>query len=49
MTLTADPPSDVDIEECEDGDDDAEEGGEEVFDCQDPCWWRGYRVRSRSR
>ena len=34
------------MEEREDGDDDAEEGGEEVFDCEDPCGRRRYGMRS---
>ena len=47
MTLTSDPPSDVDVEEREDGDDDAEDGGEDIFDCQDPGGRGWYRVRRR--
>lgn len=43
LTLTADPPSDVDIEECEDGYDDTIDGSDEVFECQDPSRRRRYR------
>ncbi len=41
MTLTTDPPSDVDVEECEYGHDNAENGGDEVFYCHDPSGGRG--------
>ena len=44
MTLTTNPPRDVDVEECEDGNDDAKDGGEEIFDCQDPSGYGGHRV-----
>ena len=36
MTLTMEPPSDVDIEESKYDTDDAVDGSDEVFDCQDP-------------
>lgn len=41
MTLTTDPPSDIDIEECEYSNDDAEDGSDEIFECQDPSRGRG--------
>ena len=41
MTLTMEPPSDVDIEESEYDTDDTEDGSDEVFERQDPC--RGLR------
>ncbi len=41
MTLTPDPPGDVDVEECEYGHDNAEDGGDEVFYCHDPSGGRG--------
>ena len=47
LTLTADPPSDVDIEECEDGYDDTIDGSDEVFECQDPSRRRRYRLWSK--
>ena len=36
MTLTMDPPSDVDVEESEYDTDDAVDGSDEVFKFQDP-------------
>ena len=41
MTLTTDSPSDVDIEDNEYDTDDAEDGSDEVFECQDPSEGRG--------
>ena len=40
-TLTTDPPSDVDIEECEYGHDNAEDGSDEILESQDPSGGRG--------
>ena len=37
--LTTDPPRDVDIEEGEDGKNDAEDGSDEIFNCKDPSRW----------
>lgn len=36
VALTTDSPCDVDIKECEYGDDDAKDGSDEIFECQDP-------------
>ena len=36
LILTTDPPRDVDIEDGEDGNDNAEDGSDEIFDCQHP-------------
>ena len=43
LTLTPDPPSDVDIKECEDRDDNAEGGSKDLLERQDPSRWRRYR------
>ena len=39
LILTTDSPCDVDIEECEDGNDDTEDGCDEIFGCEDPGRW----------
>ena len=44
LALTTNPPRDVYIEKCENGNDNAENGGDEIFDCEDPSGWRWDRV-----
>ena len=41
MILTTDPPSDVDIEKCEYGDDNAEDGSDDILERQE---WGRYRM-----
>ena len=40
ITLTTDPPSDVDVEEREYGDDSAKDGRDDIFHRQNPSWGR---------
>lgn len=47
LKLTPDPPSDVDVKECEDGDENAEDGGKDIVERQDPSRQRRSRIPSR--
>lgn len=47
LVLTTDPPSDVDIEECENSNETAKESGDEIFGGQEPSRRRWHPVWHR--